>query len=160
VVNYERKIELLQECYELALRSPDPSTQNGAVAAGWSGLIHGRGWNDFPPGVAPRLKSPEKYLYIQHAERNALYNAGMGANVLVCPWIACNECAKAMIHAGVERIVTHKQRMDLGYKVGSDWQSSCEAGFKMFEEAGITIEYIDHVFNIEPIRVGGVLWTP
>lgn len=154
---YADKIELLKKAYQEALKSPDPSSQNGAVSCDSSGRVIGRGCNEFPPGVPPRLVSPEKYLYIQHAERNAIYNSKMRAEILVCPWIACSECAKTIVCGGVRRVITHKQRMDL---TASHWSESVNAGLTMLADAGVQVEYIDHVFNIDPILVIGVLWTP
>lgn len=92
--------------------SKDPSTKVGAVIVNQDKQILSVGYNGFPRGV---VDSPErynhretKYLFVAHAERNALDNAftdirGSTLYTSLCP---CNECAKSIIQKGVQRVVT------------------------------------------------------
>ena len=63
----------------VAKKSKDQSTQIGAVIVGPDNEIRSTGYNSFPKGLnddlQERQERPEKYYWIEHAERNALYNA-------------------------------------------------------------------------------------
>ena len=69
----------LQICQVVAGRSKDPNTQIGCVVVGPNHEIRSTGYNSFPRGirddVPERLVRPAKYLWIEHAERNAICNA-------------------------------------------------------------------------------------
>lgn len=156
----------LRECYQLSQKSQDPSTQNGAILL-HSGLgdVLGLGLNDFPHGVSytnDRWERPKKYHFIEHAERNALYDAAKKNNIypgsmtLVCPWAACSDCARAMIQMGVIRLITHKQVHELP---SMRWMESIELANDMFREAGVEVVYFDGVLGSVPIRVNGDVLT-
>lgn len=54
---------------------------------------------------------PEKYLWVEHAERNAVYNAArlglstIGATAYITYGTPCSDCARALIQAGVKEVV-------------------------------------------------------
>ncbi len=99
-----------------AQRSKDPGTQVGACIVGKDNKILSVGYNGMPTGcsdaVMPWAREGEpkdtKYLYVCHAELNAIlnYSAGSlhGATVYTTLF-PCNECAKALIQAGIKRVV-------------------------------------------------------
>jgi deoxycytidylate deaminase len=63
--------------YLIAMMSPDPNTKNGAVIVDKFKHLHALGFNGFPPNCyddeMPRNR-PDKYDFIEHAEKNALNN--------------------------------------------------------------------------------------
>lgn len=93
--------------------SPDEETKVGAVMLSPSGRIIAASYNGFlrkaNDNKLPKTR-PEKYKYVQHAERNLLYNCcyeginTKGTTVLttVSP---CEECVRACYQAGVKRII-------------------------------------------------------
>ena len=97
-------------------RSKDPSTQVGACIVDDNNKIMSVGYNGFPHGCNddefPWDRSGDefdtKYPYVCHAELNAILNNG-GRNLSGCKiYVAlfpCNECAKAIIQAGVSEVV-------------------------------------------------------
>ena len=94
----------------LASRSVDPSQKNGAVIVGNNHKVLSIGYNGFPRGsiddVIP-LKRPEKYLYMVHAERNAILNRQFdieGATLYVTAQ-PCLHCLLAIIQSGIKRVV-------------------------------------------------------
>lgn len=94
----------------VALRSPDPSTKHGAIIADSFNRVLGVGYNGFPRGgddsVYPRTR-PEKYLYIVHAEPNAVSNCVVrpeGATIYVTGR-PCPQCMACMVQAGIKKIV-------------------------------------------------------
>ena len=97
-----------------AQRSKDPSTRVGCcivsdkriVAVGYNGMPRGCDDSEFPWGRdgAP-LES--KYLYVVHAELNAVLNANgrdLRGSKLYVALFPCNECAKAIIQSGVKEV--------------------------------------------------------
>jgi dCMP deaminase len=158
--------------YMLAIQSPDPSTQNGAIlAAGWDDgppVMATGSCNEFPRGVKytdARWERPTKYAVIEHAERNAILAAArFGIRTdslkLVCPWAACADCARAIIQAGISTLITHKQAADQNTP---RWTESIAIAFEMLSEAGVEVIYHDEVFGPElcqPILRDGELWQP
>ena len=97
-------------------RSKDPSTQVGACIVNDDNRIMSVGYNGFPRGCSddefPWEREGEtthtKYPYVCHAELNAILNAGgnslKGCRIYVALF-PCNECAKAIIQAGIKTIV-------------------------------------------------------
>ena len=100
-----------------AERSKDPNTQVGACIVNDENRILSVGYNGFPAGcdddVFPWDRSANdpydtKYLYVCHAELNAILNcrgrslAGSRIYVALFP---CNECAKAIIQSGIKEVI-------------------------------------------------------
>lgn len=120
--------------------SDDLHTQNGALLVGKMGSVLAIEANRLPNGVLKlpeRLERPEKYSWIEHAERNVIFSAASRGistegTTLVCPWAACAECARAMIQAGIVRLV----RL---YLHPSWWDESIALGDQMLTEAGVEI---------------------
>ena len=99
-----------------SLRSKDPSTQVGAcivdgdhkvVSIGYNGMPRGIDDETIPWGHGEGLDS--KYLYVCHAEFNAILNTRNGEGLKGCTLYVtlfpCNECAKAIIQTGIKEIV-------------------------------------------------------
>ena len=101
-----------------AKRSKDPSTQVGACIVSDDNRILSIGYNGTPNGfdddVFPwdREGHPleTKYLYVVHAERNAILNYRgnrkdfVNAKIYV-DLFPCNECAKEIIQSGIKEVV-------------------------------------------------------
>lgn len=100
-----------------AMRSKDPSTQVGACVVNQDKRIVGIGYNGFPRGCSddelPWSREAEnqldtKYLYVCHAEMNAILNKN-SADVKGCTiFVAlfpCNDCAKIIIQSGISEVV-------------------------------------------------------
>ena len=100
-----------------AMRSKDPSTQVGACIVSGDNKILSMGYNGFPNGCSddefPWDKEEndpydEKYYYVTHSELNAILNYRGGSlegSKLYVTLFPCNECAKAIIQAGIKTIV-------------------------------------------------------
>lgn len=142
--------------YEQALFSPDTSTQTGAVIV-CDGQIVGAGCNDIPLGVQrkqERLVRPMKYDYVEHAERNALFdfaskNTGVNKPIeMYALWAACADCARAIICMGVDTVHTHAFYLgDTGKgRNRKDWNNSISSSMSMFAEANVKVVF--HEFQI------------
>lgn len=100
-----------------AKRSKDPSTQVGACIVSRDNRILSVGYNGTPNGFDdiyfPWDREGEeletKYLYVVHAERNAILNYRgnskdlEGAKIYV-DLFPCNECAKEIIQCGIKEV--------------------------------------------------------
>lgn len=98
------------------MRSKDPNSQVGACIVSEDNKILSMGYNGFPKGCSddefPWAREGEfldtKYYYVVHSELNAIlnYRGGSleGAKMYVTLF-PCNECAKAIIQAGIKTIV-------------------------------------------------------
>ena len=123
-INLQRKDHLNWDEYFMAIaklsamRSKDPNTQVGAcivssdnriLSIGYNGAPNGFSDDDFPGG---REGNPLeiKYMYVVHAERNAVLNFRgnnkelEGAKIYV-DLFPCNECAKEIIQSGIKEVI-------------------------------------------------------
>ena len=98
-----------------ALRSKDPNTQVGACIVDEDKKVVSIGYNGMPRGSQDD-KMPwareggflnTKYAFVVHAELNAILNAPRSVKncTVYVSLFPCNECAKALIQAGIKRIV-------------------------------------------------------
>ena len=104
-----------------AKRSKDPNTQVGACIVDENNVIISTGYNGLPIGCSDddfpwnRDGENNKYAYVVHAELNAILNATgkslRGARVYVA-LLPCNECAKAIIQAGIKEVIYLSDKYD------------------------------------------------
>ena len=101
---------------ETSLKSPDINTKVGCVIKTFSNEII-KGCNDFPKGIKiteKRLQRPEKYKWIEHAERNTILMAAkqgksLDKSTMYLNWYPCIECARAIIQCGITKLVCEKE---------------------------------------------------
>lgn len=133
--------------------SKDPSTKIGAVIVGDKGQIISQGYNGFPRGIEDTKERyndrPTKYKLVVHAEANALYNAlhtgasTDGATIYVTALPTCHECAKALIQAGIKRVVMDAQPETEPGTPAASWKESCDLAIDLFHEAGVNWRFIE-----------------
>jgi len=133
-----------------SLRSKDPSTRVGACIVSQDNRILSCGYNGAPNGFSDehfpwkREGNPlnTKYMYVCHAELNAILNFRgtmrdlEGAKIYV-ELFPCNECAKAIIQSGIKTVI-----------YSSDKYNGTEANIaskKLFAECGV--DYIQFDSN-------------
>lgn len=126
-----------------ARRSKDPSSQVGAVIVDKDHKVVSLGYNGMPRGCDPDEFTwnkgedlDSKYLYVCHAEFNAILNIRNGSSLKGCTvyvtLFPCNECAKAIIQTGIERVVYLSDKY-------SDHVST-RASKKLLDVAGVKYE--------------------
>lgn len=136
-----------------SFRSKDPNTKVGTcivnedkriVGVGYNGMPRGCDDNFFPWGKEGEYLS-QKYLYVVHAELNAILNATCSLKkcTLYTALFPCNECCKAIIQSGIKRVYYLSDKY-----AGTE---SVIASKKMFDAAGI--EYIQMETKIEDIII-------
>lgn len=128
------------------MRSKDPNTQVGACIVSSDNKILSMGYNGFPNGCSdeefPWDREGEaldtKYFYVTHSELNAILNYRGGSlegTKLYVSLFPCNECAKAIIQAGIKTVVYDSDKYE-----GTPGN---RASKRMFAAAGVTcIPYV------------------
>lgn len=104
--------------YLSSKRSKDPNTKVGACIVDKNNRILSIGYNGAPNGFNDekfpwgREGNPleTKYLYVVHAERNAILNyrgsrKDLENSKIYVDLFPCNECAKEIIQAGIKEVV-------------------------------------------------------
>ena len=133
-----------------ARRSKDPNTQVGACIVSKNNRILSVGYNGTPNGYDDHYfpwdregdALETKYLYVVHAERNAILNYRgsnkdlEGAKIYV-DLFPCNECAKIIIQSGIKEVIYAKA---YDYDHHSD---EMEASIRMFKVCGVKIRFLD-----------------
>lgn len=139
-----------------SLRSRD-TTKIGAVIAGSDFVIRSIGWNGFPRGVddsvSLREVRPLKYVWTEHAERNAIFNAARtGVGTIGCMMFSgkfcCADCARGIIQSGISQFYTYFPDWDPDAPVTQeypqdDWRRQAPEVIKMFKEAKVDLRLIE-----------------
>lgn len=138
----------LSKYYKLAkymaeLFSKDPSTKVGAIILNpESHQILSTGYNGMPrkvdESIVQRWTRPAKYKFVEHAERNALYNAGrcgtsVAGAIAIVTHYPCHDCARGLIQSGIKTVVTTSPPDD------PNWNESWGISKMLFEEVGVEV---------------------
>src|ERR1035441_6663339 len=142
-------IYYLEICRVVAARSKDPNTQIGCVIVGPNHEIRSTGYNSFPRGirddVPERLVRPTKYLWIEHAERNAICNAARAGTAtegctIYVDIMCCMDCARAVVQAGITQVVIAAERMT---QYSSEYYNEHFGMVEvLFREAGVVVRQV------------------
>lgn len=128
-------------------RSKDPSTQVGSCIVNSNNIIVGVGYNGFPrflsknaDDILPWNKRghDNKYLYVCHAEMNAICNKNTasleGCRIFVTLF-PCNECTKLIIQTGISEVI---------YNIDKYRETPASiASRRMLDLAGISYRQLD-----------------
>jgi dCMP deaminase len=130
------------------LKSKDQSTQIGAVVVGEGKNVLSTGYNSFPRGLDDSLQErqerPEKYFWMEHAERNAIYNAALegvslkNSTIYLTSGLPCMDCARGIVNSGIKvvwckRVCTTKNK--------EKWEESQKKSLQLLNECGVEVCY-------------------
>ena len=130
--------------YLSGMRSKDPSTQVGACIVSPNNKILSMGYNGFPNGCDddefPWERTGEgnetKYPFVTHSELNAIlnYRGGSleGAKIYVTLF-PCNECAKAIIQAGIKTVIYKEDKYQESPSVRASKRMLNAAGVRYYQ---------------------------
>ena len=140
-----------------ARKSADDSLGVGCVIVGPDHEVRTTGYNGLPRGIEytdERRQRPTKYVWTEHAERNAIYNAArVGTPLLGCTayiactdrvrggYAPCSDCCRALIQAGIVEIVEFNVRA--AESEGRPWAATLEASLEMMRETGVKLTLLD-----------------
>jgi dCMP deaminase len=134
-------------------------TKVGCVIVGPSREHRTDGYNGIPRHVRDlpeRFVRPGAYQWIEHAERNAIYNAARvgipleGCTIYV-PWFPCMDCARAIVQSGIATLVAYHP--DLNHE---KWGQDFKNVLIMLEEAKVKIRWMDKEFVPAPPPVPAI----
>lgn len=122
------------------LRSKDPNSQVGACIVSRDNKILSMGYNGFPLGCSddefPWDREGDfletKYAFVTHSELNAILNyrgGSLDGTKLYVSLFPCNECAKAIIQAGIKTVIYASDKYE-----GTPANTASK---KMFDNAGV-----------------------
>lgn len=138
--------------YLYSTRSSDPNTHVGCVITTTDNVVVSGGYNGAPRGIDikigdPRLERPAKYMWMEHGERNAIYNANrLGKPLTNCRLYIlgtpCADCARAIIQSGITEVVIHSAGEDAWNLLSENrWIESQKQSQAMLIEAKVVIRY-------------------
>lgn len=133
----------------IKIKSKDTSTKVGCVIVDEQNSIRSTGFNGLPRGVndsvASRFERPEKYMWTEHSERNAIFNAArIGVSLEGCKiyqgWIPCCDCARGIIQAGIKEVIIDGRNFQETDKYWNErWKDSMNVSRQMLKEAGVKL---------------------
>ena len=97
-------------CMLITTRSQDPRTKHACVLVDNKHRVLSIGYNGPPRGSIDEnipLDPPEKYLVMEHSERNAIYNCNCsleGSTAYISGY-PCIDCFRGLLQVGVKRMV-------------------------------------------------------
>jgi len=149
--------------YLVAMKSKDQKTQNATIIVGPDNEIRSTGYNSFPRGINDNLperqERPEKYFWVEHGERNAVYNAArVGISLKGCrayvTGIPCMDCARGLVQSGIIEIITHTIK-----KYESDlWDEHEKRTLVLLKEAGVSLrQYSGNIISRMSVNRNGKL---
>lgn len=132
-----------------AARSKDPSTQVGACIVNDLHKVLSLGYNGTPIGFSDDDMKWEregayldtKYPYVCHSELNAILNArgvDLTGATLYVTLFPCNECAKAIIQAGIKEVIyaDDKYADSDSVKASKIMFDECQIEYKKYNYSG------------------------
>lgn len=153
----------MRHVYLAASMSKDPRTKIGAVLVK-DGVIISEGFNGLPRGVRDyktRLDDRElKYKFVVHGEHNAILNCARNGvstlgSTLYTQGVPCNECAKAIVQAGIKRVIIHNRWPDMGSS--EKWVEAAKITKEMFAEADIPIYFCYETLGLQALVDGKII---
>ena len=124
--------------------SKDTNRKNGAVIVNDDNIVLSQGYNGFPIGcddsIECRYERPQKYMFTEHAERNALYFAARngvaikGARMYMTMF-PCSDCARGIIQSGIRKIIAPTPDVE-----HPTWGEHFKISLVMFDEANVEVE--------------------
>jgi dCMP deaminase len=158
VPNFKGKTEADRFYLTLALgeriNSDDPKARRiqqsgvGAIIVGKKGIL-AQSANVLPPALkrdhdrhSRTISEEERYHFIEHAERAAIFKAmlrctDLTGSTLYCSRFPCSDCARAIVWAGIDRAV-----FATGYAGEAHWLKSQQAARHILRRAGVTVRIL------------------
>ena len=159
---------LMRGVYSIAILSSDRSTNNGALLVDEDQgraipLVaacntHLSGWGH----KEEHHTRPLKYSLTEHAERAVLYRAACHGIctrglTMVANWVACPDCARGIVLAGIKRVICHGQCME---RTPPRWVKMVDLGLEMLEKNNVPVYQWDgKVGDITNLN-NGEEWKP
>ena len=151
--------EIVGLIHKIAFYSRDPHTKVGCAIINKKSNILIMGYNDYPHNlkeIKPSLfERPEKYYWVEHAERNTIYLAGrkgikLQNSIIVQNLFPCTDCARAIIQTGISKVITYNplnKNPEFHQESLIRWQKNMEKSLEMLIANKVQVEYIEDLFK-------------
>lgn len=159
----------LTMCYLVGMRSKDEHTHVGSVITDADNVLVSTGYNSLPRGIESDSKGKrlsreggEKYFWLEHAERNAIYNAARRGTVLkgcriYVPWTPCADCARGIVQTGISEVIIHQNGQDFyDTNTNGKWVEDHKRTRDMFVESGVKLRFVTCDIVIPEIYMNGL----
>lgn len=157
-------------CYLVGMRSLDAHTHVGCVIADSDNVLVSTGYNSLPRGIEIDAESirisredGEKYYWVEHAERNAIYNAARRGTILkgcklYVPWMPCSDCCRAIIQTGITEVIIHRNGQNFYDKhANGKWDAAYKRTLTMFKESGVELRFVEGDIVVPEIYMNGII---
>jgi dCMP deaminase len=131
---------------QVKLKSKDKNTQIGAVIVGSGNEILSTGYNSFPRGLDDtkdeRQERPEKYFFMEHSERNAIYNAARvgtplkDSSIYLTSGVPCMDCARGIINSGIKKVYCKRVCTTTNKEL---WEEHQKRSIDVLHECGVEV---------------------
>ena len=145
----------LGQAFEVRSLTDDPKGKIVRESAVGAIIVHdgneiSRSANVLPPALKEHfqrtgkgLADADRYFYIEHAERAAIFSASqvkasMDGATIYCTRFPCSDCARAISWAGIEKLVVPR-----GFSGETQWLGSQRAALRILRESGIKVRYLN-----------------
>ena len=148
-----------------AMRSKDNNSQVGACIVSPENKILSLGYNGMPIGCNDDDMPWEregsdldtKYMYVCHSELNAILNSpnhDLRGSRMYVTLFPCNECAKAIIQAGIRTIIyeSDKYADTPATRASKRMLNAAGVRYYQYSPTGRKIEYLSLIHISEPTR--------
>jgi dCMP deaminase len=150
----EQDRHYLRMAMEERVRSDDPKAMRvhqsgvGAVVIGRDGAIT-KSANVLPPALKRHhvanglvIEEADRYHFIEHAERAAIFEAlragrSLDGGTIYCTRFPCSDCARAILWSGITRVVVSE-----GFGGEAKWQDAQRAALQILRRAGVTVRVL------------------
>lgn len=141
----------LDLCAAVSGWSKDRSTQTGCVIIKNRKIIS-TGYNGFTPGIDDDNDNyhqrPQKYLYTEHCDRNAIYAAAregikLAGSTMYLTGPPCADCSRGIVMSGIVKVIwPFDNTFEKPGEVFERWKDNNKASFEILEKGGVKIERI------------------
>lgn len=144
----------------IAIKSKD-KTKTSAIIVGKEHEIRSTGFNGFPRGVDDsdpnKWEKPEKYYWVEHAERNAIYNAArMGTCISGCTiyvsHFPCVDCARGIVQSGINNIIISPKNLGAFRHKNSVYYEHEKRTVEIFQQSRVAYIIYDDLVEKEDLE--------
>ena len=133
-------------------KSKDPSTKVGAVITGPHHEVISTGFNGMPIDVDDKYKleryeRPLKYMWVEHAERNAIFLAAkrgvpLDGSTIYVNFYPCADCSRGIIQSGIRTVVINEMSDEMNdFELLNRWEEKINVSLEMLHEAQVKVRY-------------------
>lgn len=144
----------MRKARAISKQSDDPKAGIDERAAVGAVIVRGNkilslSANRLPPTLRDKViietpDSPDRYVFLEHAERAAIFNAVISKKsvegaTIYCTRFPCADCARSIVYFNLSRIVVAE-----GFAHETKWIDSQRRALKMMRLASITVRYYNN----------------